>query len=212
MNKIYVISDSDELEFDMKHPANLEDVVDFAERSGKGYTTKGFLKAFNSGEVNSHTDTLFKIKSIKPAIEIGSSQGEFYIDKNGFVYDMDGKDYLLDIKRVDYDEYQEFLASLGWKKHEGDVEDILAFGFWTKDGKYTPAEESFRKGFFLNDRAITIRTDVLIVNNENLKIIKKRNGNYMDITCENREVGQILIKKTNEGKEYITINYEKIYL
>lgn len=170
MNKIYVISDSDGLEFDMKHPANLEDVVDFAERSGKVYTTKGFLKAFNSGEINSYTDTLFVIQPTELAIEIESSHGEFSIDRNGFIYEMDGEDYLLDIKRVDYDEYQDFISSLGWDRHSVDSADILAFGFWDKNGNYSKPDAECRFNYNINPEFLVIEDDNLYYKDDNLKL------------------------------------------
>lgn len=81
-------------------------------------------------------------------IEVESSYGLLVVDGNGDVVveesDLDG--YLLDIEKVDLEDLEQFLDSVGVENPKGvDQIDVLSIGFWNKDGSYHKADEGWRK-------------------------------------------------------------------
>lgn len=83
-----------------------------------------------------------------------SSWGHISCDKDGNVIEVIGdeeyngeRNYLFDIARFDLVEYGKFCESKNIVMGEFG-EDILAVGFWKKDGTYEEADKDFRKNVF----------------------------------------------------------------
>ena len=83
-----------------------------------------------------------------------SSWGHISCDKDGNVIEVIGdeeyngeRNYLFDIARFDLVEYGKFCESKNIVMGEFG-EDILAVGFWKKDGTYEKADKDFRKNVF----------------------------------------------------------------
>jgi hypothetical protein len=81
-----------------------------------------------------------------------SSWGNISCDKDGNVISIDGEEeirgersYLFDIAKFDLVEYGKFCESKNIVMGEYG-EDILAVGFWKKDGTYEEADKDWRKG------------------------------------------------------------------
>lgn len=87
-------------------------------------------------------------------IAFESSWGQISCDKDGNVISIDGEEeirgernYLFDIAKFDLVEYGKFCESKNIVMGEyGD--DILAVGFWKKDGSYEKADVDWRKNIF----------------------------------------------------------------
>ena len=82
-----------------------------------------------------------------------SSWGYISCDKDGNVISIDGdeeihgeRNYLFDIAKFDLVEYGKFCESQNIVMGEYGGEDILAVGFWKKDGTYEEADKDWRKG------------------------------------------------------------------
>jgi hypothetical protein len=82
-----------------------------------------------------------------------SSWGYISCDKDGNVISIDGdeeingeRNYLFDIAKFDLVEYGKFCESQNIVMGEYGGEDILAVGFWRKDGTYEEADKDWRKG------------------------------------------------------------------
>jgi hypothetical protein len=86
-------------------------------------------------------------------IKLESSWGILETNLKGEVLKVDGdkeirgdKNYLYNIKRVDLEEYKNFLVSIGYTKEVmGDWLDILFVGFWGKDGSYNSVDTEMRR-------------------------------------------------------------------
>jgi hypothetical protein len=81
-----------------------------------------------------------------------SSWGQISCDKDGNILNIDGEEeidgersYLYDIAKFDLVEYGKFCESKNIVMGEFG-EDILAVGFWKKDGTYEEADKDWRKG------------------------------------------------------------------
>lgn len=58
-----------------------------------------------------------------------------------------------DIQKFNIKELQDWcLSEMGESDIDGEIFDILAVGYWTKDGKYTSPEEDFREELQNNNR------------------------------------------------------------
>jgi hypothetical protein len=82
-----------------------------------------------------------------------SSWGQISCDKDGNILNIDGEEeidgersYLYDIAKFDLVEYGKFCESKNIVMGEYGGEDILAVGFWKKDGTYEEADKDWRKG------------------------------------------------------------------
>ena len=87
-------------------------------------------------------------------ITFESSWGYISCDKDGNILNIDGEEeidgersYLYDIAKFDLVEYGKFCESKNIVMGEFG-EDILAVGFWKKDGTYEEADKDFRKNVF----------------------------------------------------------------
>jgi hypothetical protein len=87
-------------------------------------------------------------------ISFESSWGYISCDKDGNILNIDGEEeidgersYLYDIAKFDLVEYGKFCESKNIVMGEYG-EDILAVGFWKKDGTYEKADKDFRKNVF----------------------------------------------------------------
>ena len=87
-------------------------------------------------------------------ITFESSWGYISCDKDGNILNIDGEEeidgersYLYDIAKFDLVEYGKFCESKNIVMGEFG-EDILAVGFWRKDGSYEEADKDFRKNVF----------------------------------------------------------------
>lgn len=81
--------------------------------------------------------------STEQLIHFVSSHGELYINQDGTVSDKsDLSDWLLDINKVDIDEWKTWT-----NKHniESDCGDVLELAYWDKSGDYIEADLDFRK-------------------------------------------------------------------
>lgn len=85
-------------------------------------------------------------------ISFESSWGYISCDKDGNILNIDGEEeidgersYLYDIAKFDLVEYGKFCESKNIVMGEFG-EDILAVGFWKKDGSYEEADKDWRKG------------------------------------------------------------------
>jgi hypothetical protein len=83
-----------------------------------------------------------------------SSWGQISCDKDGNILNIDGEEeidgersYLYDIAKFDLVEYGKFCESKNIVMGEYG-EDILAVGFWKKDGTYEEADKDWRKNIF----------------------------------------------------------------
>jgi len=90
---------------------------------------------------------------VLPFMSFVSSWGTIDCDRDGYILAVDGDDeiggvgnYLYGIARINIDEYCEFLSSHNITHGEGD--DILAIGFWRKDGVYEKPDEDWRQNIF----------------------------------------------------------------
>ena len=86
--------------------------------------------------------------STKQPIHFVSSHGELYVNQDGTVSDKsDLSDWLLDIARVDIDEWKAWT-----KKHdiESDCGDVLELAYWDKSGRYIQADLDFRNDMVAN--------------------------------------------------------------
>ena len=88
-----------------------------------------------------------------PFMSFESSWGTIECDREGNILSVDGDDeiggeanYLYGIARIDIDEYCKFLESKNIT--HGECDDILAIGFWRKDGIYETPDEDWRKNMF----------------------------------------------------------------
>ena len=110
----------------------------------------------NCDEDNSRVETEWRCKEmdeVLPFMSFESSWGTIECDREGYILSVDGDDeiggeanYLYGIARINIDEYCEFLSSHNITHGEGD--DILAIGFWRKDGVYEKPDEDWRKNIF----------------------------------------------------------------
>lgn len=89
---------------------------------------------------------------VKEFMSFESSWGNISCDKDGNVISIDGEEeirgersYLFDIAKFDLVEYGKFCESKNIVMGEYG-EDILAVGFWKKDGTYEEADKDWRKG------------------------------------------------------------------
>ena len=87
------------------------------------------------------------------AFDFESSWGRIECNKDGIVINVigdeyfDGKrNYLYDIERIDIAEYSQFCISLNIT--HGECYDILAVGFWKRDGTYNEADKDWRKEIY----------------------------------------------------------------
>lgn len=85
-----------------------------------------------------------------------SSWGTLIIDRSGSVLKVENayieeENYLLDIDKVDVEEFISHMKSKGWSDYTLDDEDILFFGFWRKDGSYSEPDTGFRREIILNN-------------------------------------------------------------
>jgi hypothetical protein len=77
---------------------------------------------------------------------VHSSHGSLLVNSiTGLVNNVDGSDYILDIKKFDIDEWKMF-----YKEDSPEDIDILSIGYWDNNGKYQPAEYSWRLDQILN--------------------------------------------------------------
>lgn len=86
--------------------------------------------------------------STKKLIHFVSSHGELYINQDGTVSDKsDLSDWLLDIAKIDIDEWKTWT-----NKHniESDCGDVLELAYWDKSGDYVEADLDFRKDMVAN--------------------------------------------------------------
>lgn len=87
-------------------------------------------------------------------VRFESSWGSFDCDKDGNVINLDAVDeednYLFNIQKVDLEEYKSFLKTKNLEL--SDSEDVLAVGFWDKNGIYNKADEDWRKEIFNNEK------------------------------------------------------------
>ena len=93
---------------------------------------------------------------VLPFMSFESSWGSIDCDREGNILDINGeeeiggeKNYLYGIKRINIDEYCEFLISKNIT--HGECDDILSVGFWREDGGYETPDADWRKNMFGED-------------------------------------------------------------
>lgn len=93
------------------------------------------------------------VDKVLPFMSFESSWGTIECDREGNILSVDGDEeiggeanYLYGIKRINIDEYCEFLISKNIT--HGECDDILSVGFWRKDGGYEEPDADWRKNMF----------------------------------------------------------------
>ena len=110
----------------------------------------------NCDEDNSRVETEWVCKEtddVLPFMSFEGSWGSIDCDRDGYILAVHGdkeingeSNYLYGIARINIDEYCEFLSSHNIT--HGECDDILAIGFWRKDGVYETPDEDWRKNIF----------------------------------------------------------------
>ena len=113
-------------------------------------TDKVFTKLVKDNQIDLSKVPIKK----KTFISFESSWGNITCDEDGNVIDVmcyggacvDDDNYLFDIVKFDLVEYGKFCESIDITM--GEADDILAVGFWKKDGTYEEADMDWRKSTF----------------------------------------------------------------
>ena len=152
-----------------------------------------------------------------------SSWGYISCDEDGNILEINGdeyingeRNYLYDIGKIDIAEYIEFLNSRGleiqWR-----CDDILCVGFWNKDNAYNPADEDWRKGDEVEEKAPTMQcmeSDNFDKVKQVIEILKSLdNGNGVDgetmeyilrkVGMEEQMLKQLVAQTTNDEIGYL---------
>jgi len=153
-------------------------------------------------------------------ISFESSWGYISCDKDGNILNIDGEEeidgersYLYDIAKFDLVEYGKFCESKNIVMGEFG-EDILAVGFWKKDGTYEEADKDFRKNVFDDDedaptelcktpqthefvKDIIAKLKVIDVDGETMEYILEQVG------MKEQVLKQLFAQTTNDDIDYL---------